>query len=371
MARTDPVETPDWDRYRWLDMFEQVRERQIRLNSHPFGGGVISLALHAACGVGVLLVLNTAPAAPSVATRSAPTFITLSLQPPVRYEVVPARPEKRQAVRLKELVRPIAQPDITSRLTPERKPEEVRPPTPVPERPSRMEPAAPPPPRVSVGTFANGAAPSITPPTTRQVDAAGFDAPVVKARDEKPASTLIAGFDNASAAPVKPDAARPAGSLVADTGFGTATTAATPKPSGDRLVRGTGFGDAGAAPVRPEPPKPAGVQQSGFAAAPTPAPAPKVAAAVRSIDTPLEVLSKPAPPYTDEARALKIEGEVLLDVEFCASGKVRVLGVTRGLGHGLDETAVRAAEQIQFKPARKDGQPVDFRATVHMTFRLT
>jgi len=44
--------------------------------------------------------------------------------------------------------------------------------------------------------------------------------------------------------------------------------------------------------------------------------------------------------------------------------------IVRGLGHGLDEAAVRAAQQIRFKPARRDGQPVDFPAVVHIVFQL-
>jgi len=56
--------------------------------------------------------------------------------------------------------------------------------------------------------------------------------------------------------------------------------------------------------------------------------------------TPVEILSKPKPAYTEEARAKKIEGEVLLEMQFSASGEARVVRVVRGLGHGLDETAL-------------------------------
>jgi TonB family protein len=89
------------------------------------------------------------------------------------------------------------------------------------------------------------------------------------------------------------------------------------------------------------------------------------------VDVAVEIVAKPAPAYTDEARALKLEGDVLLEVDFCASGQVRVLRVVRGLGHGLDEAAARAAEGIQFKPATTRNGPVDFRAVLHITFRLT
>jgi TonB family protein len=40
------------------------------------------------------------------------------------------------------------------------------------------------------------------------------------------------------------------------------------------------------------------------------------------------------------------------------------------LGHGLDETAMRAAQHIKFKPAKRDGQAVDFPARVRIEFRL-
>jgi len=84
----------------------------------------------------------------------------------------------------------------------------------------------------------------------------------------------------------------------------------------------------------------------------------------------LEILSKPAPDYTEEARRLRIEGDVQLDVEFCASGQVRVVRVVRGLGHGLDEAATRAAQSMRFKPAQSGGRAVDFRTTAYIVFRL-
>jgi TonB family protein len=85
---------------------------------------------------------------------------------------------------------------------------------------------------------------------------------------------------------------------------------------------------------------------------------------------PAEVIFKPTPVYTPEARNLRIEGEVVLEVVFEASGKLRVVRVVQGLGHGLDETAMHAAEQIRFKPAKRDGQPSDYTALVHIVFQL-
>ncbi len=115
------------------------------------------------------------------------------------------------------------------------------------------------------------------------------------------------------------------------------------------------------------------VRQAGFGDADVPAPPtvqsrPAAQAAAKIV--PAEILSKPIPIYTEEARAKRIEGEVLLEVVLEATGKLRVLRVVRGLGHGLDDAAVRAAEQIRFKPALKDGQPSDSTAVLHIIFQL-
>lgn len=98
------------------------------------------------------------------------------------------------------------------------------------------------------------------------------------------------------------------------------------------------------------------------------APARQVTAAARV--TPVEIISKPKPAYTAEARAKNIEGEVLLDVQFNASGEVRILRVARGLGSGLDETAIAAARAIRFRPATRDGAEVDSTALLHIVFQL-
>lgn len=113
------------------------------------------------------------------------------------------------------------------------------------------------------------------------------------------------------------------------------------------------------------------VQQGGFGdqLAVTAGPKVKQTAAV-SNSRPVEILFKPKPEYTDEARAKKIEGEVLLQVTFTASGEVKVERVVQGLGYGLDNAAQSAARQIRFRPAQQEGQPVDSNAIVHITFAL-
>lgn len=84
----------------------------------------------------------------------------------------------------------------------------------------------------------------------------------------------------------------------------------------------------------------------------------------------VEILFKPRPMYTDEARRLRIEGTVELEVLFARTGEIRVLAVDRGLGHGLEERAIQAAQGIRFKPAHANGSPVDRTAMVHIVFQL-
>jgi TonB family protein len=135
---------------------------------------------------------------------------------------------------------------------------------------------------------------------------------------------------------------------VASTGFGNGIATPPPSGCGHGSVRGTGFGD-----------------QSVVAEAPKKKPAPSGDA-----EGTVSILSKPRPEYTQEGRNLKLEGDVVLELVFLANGAVHVNRVVSGLGHGLDESAIRAAEQIKFKPAKRDGQPVDFPARVRIEFRL-
>ncbi|MGA9800004.1 MAG: energy transducer TonB [Terriglobales bacterium] len=86
--------------------------------------------------------------------------------------------------------------------------------------------------------------------------------------------------------------------------------------------------------------------------------------------TPVEIISKPNPVYTEEARQLKLQGEVLLEVSFGANGQLHVNRVVRGLGHGLDEAAIAAANKMRFKPAQHYSQPIDSTAIVHVVFQL-
>src|SRR5271154_3850866 len=135
---------------------------------------------------------------------------------------------------------------------------------------------------------------------------------------------------------------------VASTGFGNGI--ANPPPGGGKRgsVQSTGFGDQSVAAEAPK----------------------KKAASTEGATTQVDILEKPKPEYTAEGRSLRLEGDVVLDLVFLANGTVHVNGVVSGLGHGLDEAAERAAQQIKFKPAKRDGEPVDFPARVRIQFRM-
>lgn len=137
---------------------------------------------------------------------------------------------------------------------------------------------------------------------------------------------------------------------VASTGFGNGT--ATPPAGGSgkkgNVVAG-GFGDAAAATV--DAPK----KKNGPGG---------------PADTPIVIVDKPRPEYTAEGRGLKIEGDVVVDLVFLANGTIQINRVVSGLGHGLDEAAVHAAQQIKFKPAKRESEPVDYPARVRIEFRL-
>jgi TonB family protein len=134
---------------------------------------------------------------------------------------------------------------------------------------------------------------------------------------------------------------------VASAGFNNGVLGGTGQPGSKGTVAKGSFGD------------------NMYGSAPAPAARPQA-----PTETQIVVLTKPLPTYTSEARQLKIEGDVTLQVRFAATGQVEVLRVINGLGHGLDEQAKLAAQRIQFKPATKDGHAVDQVSIIHVTFQM-
>jgi TonB family protein len=206
---------------------------------------------------------------------------------------------------------------------------------------------------VKVGNLNGSAAPATVNAPVNKVQTGGFGDPTGLAGKGDPKKGNIVNALGQTTLPNGPGVGNGTAGAngikgsVASTGFGNGT-ANPPQGGGKRgSVVASGFGD------------------QTIADAPK-----KKAAAVESGTSQVELLEKPRPEYTAEGRSLKLEGDVVLDVVFLASGSVQVTAVASGLGHGLDEAATRAAQQIKFKPAKRDGQPVDLPARIRIQFRL-
>jgi TonB family protein len=307
--------------------------------------------------------------------------------------VIPMLLPQRLEVVTKYWITPVAAPHIEAwkpqpppKPTP--RPAAVKPP-PVVAKVIQPAPVEPPKPKIMTPVFTS----PIAKPVTAKKDTRTPDAPVMKPvpvyADKAPSSlgssavpTLrkpreavqTGGFGDPNGVPVNPSshgspniATLGSYDLPPGPGQGNGTGGA----KGARgVVASAGFGNGvatgGTGGNR------GGVQQGVFADESPAAAAPKVkpAANANPRNEPVEILFKPHPQYTELARQKKIEGDVLLQVVFSATGQVQVEKVIRGLGYGLDEAAQAAAHQIQFKPARQDGQPVDFSGIVHITFEL-
>ncbi|MGA2983342.1 MAG: energy transducer TonB [Terriglobia bacterium] len=236
---------------------------------------------------------------------------------------------------------------------------------PIPEPPMPAPPVSQPspPPKeqiaVHTGLFGGAAEPVTTKRPVEEVQTGGFGNPQglpVRAQGENPGNAPKLG---SFGLPEGPGTGNGTGGshgiqgVVASAGFGSG-------------VAGMGNGRAGGGTGEPR------VTLGGFEkaapAAPSTAETPHVPPPAEF--QPVEILSKPAPAYTEEARRLGIQGEVTLSVVFQANGAIRVIAVVRSLGHGLDQAAEQAATQIRFKPAQRSGQRTDFPANLRIQFRL-
>ncbi|GGG83394.1 energy transducer TonB [Edaphobacter dinghuensis] len=137
-----------------------------------------------------------------------------------------------------------------------------------------------------------------------------------------------------------------------------------------RAVRGVRLGVAGSNGPMNSRSREAGTPVNLGRVAPPPAGPSSTPTYARSGSAP-KVLYKPRPQYTAEAIKEHIEGTVSVRLRVSASGAVQVLGVTRDLGYGLGQSAVRAVEGTRFSPATDaSGRPVDWEGVVNVAFQL-
>jgi TonB family protein len=111
------------------------------------------------------------------------------------------------------------------------------------------------------------------------------------------------------------------------------------------------------------------VASAGIPAMAAPTPAANAMAAPESKTSPPVLLSHAEPEYTTEARQLKIQGDVVLRVTITTDGQMVVHSVIHGLGHGLDESAMRSAPTYKFRPATQNGQPVPYTTNIIIKFQ--
>ncbi|HWE50573.1 MAG TPA: TonB family protein [Bryobacteraceae bacterium] len=74
------------------------------------------------------------------------------------------------------------------------------------------------------------------------------------------------------------------------------------------------------------------------------------------------------PEYTEEARTANLQGTVSVYMEVGTDGKPSKLRVLHGLGLGLDEKALAAVQQWQFKRAMRAGQSLKMGQSVEIPF---
>lgn len=224
-------------------------------------------------------------------------------------------------------------------------------------------PVAKPAPIVQTGVFSSGssAKPTLKEVPSRNVQTGGFGDPNGTKGVGKGDSKLVAAAVGSFDMPGGPGRGNGTGGrrgvrgTIASAGFGNGVATSNPgNVVGGTTARGAiqqaGFGDS-----RP-------VEQTRVARNVMPSAEPQ--------SVPVQILSKPNPAYTDEARAMRLEGDVVLQVLFTAAGQARVSRIIRGLGHGLDEAAARAVAQIKFRPAKRDGQAFDSTSVIHVVFQL-
>jgi protein TonB len=82
------------------------------------------------------------------------------------------------------------------------------------------------------------------------------------------------------------------------------------------------------------------------------------------------VVRKTEPAYTEDARKAKVEGAVTLWAEIRTDGKPYAIRVTKGLGYGLDESAINCLSEWRYRPGTANGIPVTVPATIEIFFSL-
>jgi len=104
--------------------------------------------------------------------------------------------------------------------------------------------------------------------------------------------------------------------------------------------------------------------------APPPAPRLEPVPYDPSIEKPVRLYS-PLPPYTPVARQARRQGRMVLEAVIDETGRVVDLKVLKGLGMGLDQSALKTIATWRFEPARRKGRPIPVIYNLEINFRLS
>ncbi len=86
--------------------------------------------------------------------------------------------------------------------------------------------------------------------------------------------------------------------------------------------------------------------------------------------TGLALIRKVDPKYPPELIEQNVQGEVVLYAVIRADGSIDGIQVVRGVDPQLDANAKSALRQWKFRPATKNGTPIDLEAIVHIPFKI-
>jgi hypothetical protein len=87
-------------------------------------------------------------------------------------------------------------------------------------------------------------------------------------------------------------------------------------------------------------------------------------------NSPLRLISRARPAYTDWARFYDITGTVVVRVAFLGSGEIGQVSAVTRLPFGLTEQAIEAAKRIRFEPKMVNGRGVSTARQVEYTFSI-
>lgn len=86
--------------------------------------------------------------------------------------------------------------------------------------------------------------------------------------------------------------------------------------------------------------------------------------------SPPSCISCSDPEYTEAARRARLEGTMVLWVIVNEEGKAERFRIREPFGMGLDDAAVEAVREWEFRPAMRDGKPVPVYMTIEVNYHL-